>query len=70
MRRRHEHQRREIAVWYPQSLAAAMAGTPQTIVLRRCSCGDLDTVTLAGKWTLEQVRGGVQPVAARVPALL
>jgi hypothetical protein len=70
MRRRHGHAPREVAVWYPPSLAAAMLAAPQvTIVLKRCSCGDLDTVMLAGKWTLAQVRGDVAAAPAQVPAL-
>lgn len=61
MKKRHAHAHREIAVWYPPAAPMAqMAGSiPRTVVLLRCPdpCRDLDAVTLAGKWTLAQVRG-------------
>jgi hypothetical protein len=53
----HKHEYREVAVYYPASLGAAFCGIPQTVVLLRCGCRNLDTVTLPGKWTLAQVRG-------------
>lgn len=28
-----------------------------TIVLRSCSCGAFDTVTVNGKWSLDEIRG-------------
>jgi hypothetical protein len=57
MRDRHQHKHREMAVYYPASIGSAFGGLVQTCVLLRCGCGNLDTVTLPGKWTLAQVRG-------------
>lgn len=49
-------------------LTAAMGGPAQTIVLYRSNLGGVRTVTLAGKWTLEQVKGET-PSPERDPQL-
>lgn len=56
-RRAHEHDYQPSSVQNnnPSLFSSGMA--PTTVILRRCSCGDVDTKTIAGRWTLAQVRG-------------
>jgi hypothetical protein len=53
---RHRCNWRNVDVWHlPQLMPMGMT---QTVVLRRCvSCGLPDTITLNGRWTIEQVNG-------------
>lgn len=64
---RHKHDLRPVAVSYQvMTIIAAVAPTiPQTYVLLRCDCGrgpgHLASMTLAGRWTLAQLRGVPEP---------
>ena len=62
----HRHRWEAVAVthlmWFRTSLSGVRIGnpdddTPRTEVLRRCGCGDVSTKSIAGSWTLAQVRG-------------
>jgi hypothetical protein len=61
MRRKHTHDMRPVAVWYPPPpLASVLAGNPAvTLILYRCSCGNgpdaVDSKALAGRWTVAQL---------------
>lgn len=55
-RRRHEHDRQPVAVQY-NNVSLFSTGMATTLILRRCACGDVDSVTLIGRWALAQVRG-------------
>ncbi|MEQ4724740.1 hypothetical protein [Nonomuraea sp. B19D2] len=53
--RRHQCQPSPVAVSYTKVLPF---GPVQTAVLRRCAgCGDIQSTTLVGEWTLAQVLG-------------
>lgn len=43
--------------------ASTFAGL-DTVVLYRCDCGDVDTRTFIGRWTLDQIRGAEPVVRA------
>ena len=55
--RRHQHQMNVVDTYYLASGPALFGGLLRTVALRRCGCGELDTVTLDGKWDLLQLRG-------------
>ena len=58
--RKHEHDRQPAAVQY-NNVSLFSTGLATTLILRRCPCGDVDSLTLIGKWTLAQVRGEAEP---------
>lgn len=53
-RRDHQHRMDAIAV---DHVTTVLLGPRDTRVLRRCHCGELDSIFLNGRWTLAQVRG-------------
>jgi|SRR5215831_16977231 len=59
--RRHRCDLRPVDVQPLELLPAGVLwgkAVPRTIVLRRCAgCGNLDTLTLDGAWSIEQCRG-------------
>jgi len=64
--RKHHHGYSLVDVWHLTPLMPGMV-LPKTVVLRVCSgCGFPDTITLDGRWTIEQVRG--QQTSARTMA--
>ena len=58
--RKHEHDRQPAAVQH-SNVSLFSTGLATTLILRRCACGDVDSLTLIGKWTLAQVRGEAEP---------
>ena len=66
--RKHEHDYQPTAVQY-NNVGLFAAGPPgPTVILRRCSCGDVDAKTIAGRWTLAQVRGEPKPAVETAEA--
>lgn len=55
--RRHQHQMNVVDTYYLVSGPALFGGLLRTVALRRCGCGELDTVTLDGKWDRLQLQG-------------
>lgn len=53
-RRDHRHRMDVIAV---EHVTTVLFSPGDTRVLRRCQCGELDSILLSGRWTLAQVRG-------------
>jgi len=52
-RARHQHAFAPVALYrWPGGMLAQMTTPPSTIVLRRCACGELSTITLAGAWDM------------------
>jgi hypothetical protein len=66
--RKHEHGYQPSAVQNnnPSLFSSGMA--PTTVILRRCSCGEVDAKTIAGRWTLAQVLGEPEPVVETAEA--
>lgn len=59
--RGHEHDYQPTAVQLNNVGLFAAGLAASTVILRRCSCGDVDTKTIVGRWTLAQVRGEQEP---------
>jgi hypothetical protein len=57
----HNHRHSPYAVDHAMVKTTAPDGSvteaPVTYVLRRCTCGDVETEELDGTWTLAQVQG-------------
>ena len=63
LRKQHEHDYQPAAVQHINpALFSGLAAT--TVILRRCSCSDVDAKTITGRWTLAQIRGEREPTAA------
>lgn len=62
-RRQHEHDYQPAAVQHI-NMSLLSAGMPSTVILRRCSCSDVESKTIVGRWTLAQVRGEREPTEA------
>lgn len=58
--RPHQHTREAVAVYHSQP--AILATPTSTVVLWRRPCRNVDATTLAGRWTLAQIRGEVDGV--------
>lgn len=60
--RRHEHDYQPTAV--QNNSGPLFSGLATTVILLRCSCSDVESKTIVGRWTLAQVRGEQEPAAA------